>query len=91
MAGDWTFITNHGHVLVCLSQDPDMRVRDIANRVGITERAVRSIISDLAEGGYIRVTKVGRRNSYRVLRRPRLRHPVEQHQSIGSFLDLFAS
>jgi DNA-binding MarR family transcriptional regulator len=89
VAGDWTFLTNHGHVLVCLAQDPDARVRDVADRVGITERAVRAIVADLVEGGYVRVTKVGRRNRYRVLRRPRLRHPVEAKRSVGALLDLF--
>jgi predicted ArsR family transcriptional regulator len=91
VAGEWTFLSNHGHVLVCLAQDPDARVRDVAERVGVTERAVRSIIADLVEGGYLRVTKVGRRNRYRVLKRPRLRHPVERHRSVGALLELFVS
>lgn len=90
MSEGWTFLTNHTHVLVCLARDPDIRVQDVAEQVGITDRAVRGIVADLAEGGYIRVTKNGRRNRYRVLRSPKLRHPVERHKSVGALLDLLA-
>lgn len=73
----WTFLTNHAHVLVCLAQDPHLRLAEIARRVGISERAVHSIVCDLEEGGYLVRSRVGRRNVYQVhLDRP-LRHPLE--------------
>ena len=62
----WRFFTNHGHVLACLVGDPDARLRDIADRVGITERAAHDLVRDLERGGYIRVRRVGRRNQYEV-------------------------
>ena len=62
----WRFLTNHAHVLACLVGDPQARLRDIAARVGITERAVHDLIGDLQCGGYIRVRRVGRRNHYQV-------------------------
>src|SRR5947209_1997073 len=63
---DWTFFTNHTHVLVCLASDPDLRLRDIAVRVGITERAAHDLVKDLERAGFVRVSKVGRRNRYEV-------------------------
>jgi hypothetical protein len=79
----WTFLTNHAHVLVCLSQDPDIRMRDVADRVGITERAAQRIIHDLVETGYVERARSGRRNSYRLsLERP-MRHPVEADHPVG--------
>ncbi len=84
---DWTFLSNHAHVLVCLAEDPHARQRDIAQRVGITERAVSSIVADLESEGYLQRERVGRRNRYRVMRRGRLRHPLESHQSVGQLLD----
>lgn len=83
----WTFLSNHTHVLVCLSADPNARQRDIADRVGITERAVSGILADLETDGYLTRERVGRRNRYRVLRRGRLRHPLEAHQTVGQLLD----
>ncbi len=64
--GGWTFLTNHAHVLVCIAEDPDIRGRDIAALVGITERAAQAIVSDLVEEGYVTRTKLGRRNHYTV-------------------------
>jgi predicted transcriptional regulator len=79
----WTFLTNHAHVLICLSADPDLRLRDVAARVGITERAAQRILHDLVEAGYVERARSGRRNSYRLaLDRPR-RHPVEANHPIG--------
>jgi len=79
----WTFLTNHAHVLVCLSEDPDIRMRDVADRVGITERAAQRIIHDLVETGYVERARSGRRNSYRLsLERP-MRHPVEADHPVG--------
>jgi Winged helix-turn-helix DNA-binding len=62
----WRFLTNHARVLACLFGDPEVRLRDIAQRVGVTERAVHDLVGDLERGGYIRVRRVGRRNQYEV-------------------------
>jgi len=63
-AGTWGFLTNHAHVLLCVARDPRSRARDIADRVGITERAAQRILADLIVEGYVTRTKVGRRNHY---------------------------
>lgn len=83
---DWTFLSNHAHVIVCLAADPDSRIRDVADSVGVTERTVTGIIADLEAAGIVTVGKVGRRNSYRINRRARLRHPLEQHKTVGDLL-----
>jgi len=82
----WTFLSNHGHVLVALAADPHARMRDVAERVGITERAVQLIVRDLQQAGYLDVKRVGRRNTYSVITGLPLRHPLERHASIGDFL-----
>lgn len=87
-ARGWTFLTNHGHVLVCLAADPDARLRDVADRVGITERAVQQIVAELEHEGYVVKERVGRRNHYTVVREQRFRHPVESATAVGDFLDL---
>jgi DNA-binding MarR family transcriptional regulator len=84
----WTFLSNHGHVLVSLAADPEARIRDIADRVGITERAVQMILADLEEAGYVVRERVGRRNHYTVVERGRFRHPLEDHVRVGDFLSL---
>ncbi|MBC7374058.1 MAG: MarR family transcriptional regulator [Frankiales bacterium] len=81
----WTFLTNHAHVLLVVRRDPQVRLRDIAAAVGITERAVQLIVSDLEAGGYLRRTRVGRRNTYEVTGGP-LRHPVEQGWAVDDLL-----
>lgn len=86
---EWTFLSNHGHVLVHVSKSPDARVRDIAESVGITERSALAIISDLEEAGYLTVVRVGRRNQYKVNPRLRFRHPLEANQPISSLLRIF--
>ena len=86
----WTFLSNHGHVLVSLAADPDARVRDIADRVGITDRAVQLIVADLEEAGYVERRRVGRRNHYTVATGGRFRHPLEEHVQVGDFLALVA-
>ncbi|MGC8513264.1 MAG: helix-turn-helix transcriptional regulator [Acidimicrobiales bacterium] len=86
----WTFLTNHGHVLVCIAQDPGVRGRDIAERVGITERAAQAIVSDLVDAGYVRRRKVGRRNHYEIDPDLPVRHPVEQPHSVGDLLTAVA-
>ena len=82
----WTFFTNHGHVLVCLAADPELRTRDVAELVGITERSAQSIITDLVEAGYITRFKEGRRNRYEVHADLPLRHPLERDHSVGELL-----
>jgi DNA-binding MarR family transcriptional regulator len=89
MAGNWTFLTNHAHVLIHLHSYPDARVRDLADAVGITERSVMNILADLEEGGYVSRTRVGRRNQYRVHPRLRFRHPAEAGQPVGKLLEIF--
>lgn len=84
----WVFLTNHAHVLLSVARDPEARARDIAERVGITERAAQRILSDLLAEGHITKTKVGRRNRYTVNRGGRLRHPVFQELEVGPLLDI---
>ena len=83
---DWTFLSNHGHVAVCLARDPEGRLRDIADQVGITERRVAAIIAELEAAGIVSRKRVGRRNSYTVNREAKLRHPVESHRTVGDLL-----
>ncbi len=87
----WTFLSNHGHVLVCLARDPEVRLRDVADLVGITERAAQTIVRDLEESGYVRKQRVGRRNTYSIIGRSRFRHPLEAGVRIRDFLDLVAA
>ena len=84
----WTFLTNHAHVLILLHAEPDMVLREVANQVGITERAVQQIVQELEAEGFIRREKVGRKNHYEVLTKKSLRHPVESHRKIGDLLQL---
>ena len=84
--GAWTFLTNHAHVLICIHEDPSIRTRDIAARVGITERAVQRIVADLCDNEYLTRTRVGRRNHYAVHADHPLRHPVEAHCLLASLL-----
>jgi DNA-binding MarR family transcriptional regulator len=86
----WTFLTNHAHVLLAIAAEPEIRIRDIAAEVGITERAAHRIVSDLEEAGYLQVMKVGRRNEYIVRRELPLRHPAERHHRIGELLKVLA-
>lgn len=83
---DWTFFTNHAHVLVCLAGDPSMRLRDVAERVGITERAAQRIVAELVEAGYLERTREGRGNRYALHRELPLRHPLEREHRIGEVL-----
>ena len=84
----WTFFTNHFLVLACVADSPDLRVRDIAARVGITERATQAILSDLANDGYLERIRVGRRNRYKVRRGTHFRHSVVRGATIGDVLDV---
>lgn len=82
----WTFLTNHAHVLFCIARDPDVRLRDVSDLVGITERAAQGIVGDLVEAGYVNRTRVGRRNRYSVNDTLPLRHPLEQDQVVRALL-----
>lgn len=84
----WTFLTNHGHVLVCLARSPDLRLRDVAALVGITERAVQRIVADLEAAGYLTRHRAGRQNEYEIDRMKALRHPIEAHQTVATLLAL---
>lgn len=84
----WTFLTNHAHVLIQLQAEPDLVLRKVAERVGITERAVQRIVHELEEEGFLERERVGRRNHYRVMLDKHLRHPIESHCSIGDLLSL---
>lgn len=83
---EWTFLTNHAHALVCIARDPGLRLRDVAERVGVTERAAQRIVSDLVDAGYLNRLREGRRNSYQVRSNRPLRHPVERGHDIGEIL-----
>ena len=86
----WTFLSNHSHVLLCLVGDPDMVLREVARRVGITERAVQNIVGDLIAGGVLKRDKVGRRNHYHINPGVPLRHPIEAHRTVADILRLRA-
>lgn len=85
---DWTFLTNHAHVLFCLAQDSEIRLRDVADMVGITERAVQRIVTELEDAGYITRQRNGRRNSYVVHYQRPLRHQIESHRHVKDLLAL---
>ncbi|MFM8763057.1 MAG: winged helix-turn-helix domain-containing protein [Solirubrobacterales bacterium] len=87
---DWTFLTNHAHVLICIAQDPNARLRDVADRVGITERAAQRIVADLVDAGYLERSREGRRSSSRLNPDLPLRHPIEREHSIGEVIELLA-
>lgn len=84
----WRFMTNHTQVLLAISRNPDIRMRDIAVLVGITERAAQRIVKDLTDGQYLDCTRVGRRNHYTINREIKMRHPAQDNQEIGDLLDL---
>jgi predicted transcriptional regulator len=84
----WRFLTNHMQVLLCIARDGDIRTRDIAGMVGITERATQRIVSDLAEAGFVTIERVGRRNRYVIDRDVTMRHKAQAGHEIGEMLDL---
>ena len=84
----WTFLTNHSHVLICLALQPDMLLREVAQKVGITERAVQKIVLELEEGGVLVRERVGRRNHYTIKEGRSLRHSVEGHRRVKDLLDM---
>ncbi len=83
---EWTFLTNHSHVLICLHRDPHMRLRDVADEVGITERAVQRIVLDLEAAGVVTRKRHGRRNAYHINTNQPLRHPLEGHCRVADLL-----
>ena len=83
---EWTFLTNHAHVLLCISREPDILLREVAARVGITERAAQQIVADLVREGYLVRARVGRRNHYTVVPQRPFRHAVERDHAIGELL-----
>lgn len=90
-APPWTFLSNHGHVLLCIARDPNIRVREIAQAVGITERAVHRILGELEEVGVISRTRKGRRTQYQIHEKMPLRHPIEAEHSVGELMRLVGS
>ena len=89
--GGWTFLSNHTHVLVCLSADGEQTLRDVAAKVGLTERGVQRIVAELEQAGVLERERVGRRNTYRINAQAPLRHPLEAHCQVGALLHLVTS
>tara|TARA_R110002096_G_scaffold239101_2_gene430780 strand:+ start:20306 stop:20704 length:399 start_codon:yes stop_codon:yes gene_type:complete len=83
---EWTFLSNHAHVLICIARDPDSRVRDIADQVGLTVRAVQRILLELQTAGFLDHERIGRRNHYTINLDGQLRHPLEGGASIRNLL-----
>jgi len=84
----WTFLSHHAQVFLCIARDPDVRLRDVAAAVGITERAVQGIVNDLAAAGYVSRTRAGRRNHYEVHHEVPLRHPLQRGLDARTLLAL---
>ena len=82
----WRFLSNHTQVLLCIQRDPNVRFRDIAQMVGITERAAQRIVADLIEAGYVESERIGRRNHYRVNTDVSMRHPAQEGHDVGELL-----
>ena len=87
--GSWKLLSNHGHVLVCIARDPNQRLRDVANQVGITERSAFSIVRDLLDAGVIDRTRTGRRNRYVVHADVSPLHPTKPSPSVRRLLAAF--
>ena len=84
----WNFLTNHGRALLCIAHDPEMRLRDMATSLGITERRAYAIVNDLTEAGYVIKSRDGRRNRYQIQKHLPIPDAVERKQAIGQVLDL---
>jgi DNA-binding IclR family transcriptional regulator len=82
----WRFVTNHAHVLQCIAADPTIRLRDIALRVGVTERTAAQIVNDLEQAGYLTKTRDGRRNQYEIHGELLLRHPHHSHRTVRDLI-----
>ena len=90
MVANWTFLTNHARVLLCIAHDPGVRLRDIAASLGITERSAYGIVADLAEAGYVVKQKNGRRNRYQIQAHLPLPEPARRERAVGEVLALLA-
>lgn len=86
----WSFLTNHTHILVVLSRNPMTTVRELSDQVGITERSVQRILSELETSGVVKRSKEGRCNRYDVDLQFRLRHPLEAERTVGQLLEILA-
>jgi hypothetical protein len=86
--GEWSFLTNHARVLLCIAHDPAVRLRDIAGALGITERRAYGIVCDLTEAGYLVKEKNGRRNSYQIQPHQPLRESTSRERTVGEVLEL---
>lgn len=84
----WTFLTHHAHVIILLTGEGDLPLREVASRVGFPERAVQRIVADLEAGLVLSRTRVGRKNNYFVNSRAMLRHPIQAHRCVGDFLKM---
>ncbi|MDZ7637525.1 MAG: winged helix-turn-helix domain-containing protein [Bryobacterales bacterium] len=84
----WTYLTNHAHVLILLARDPNATMREVAEMVGITERAVQRIVAELEDSGVLTRSRIGRRNVYQVDATLSLRHAVESHRTVADLLRL---
>jgi predicted transcriptional regulator len=82
----WTFLTNHARALLCIAEDPQVRLRVIAQQIGITERAAQSLVNDLVDAGYVTRKRVGRRNRYEIAASLPFRHPYEHRLDVGTLL-----
>lgn len=87
--GDWSFLTNHGRALLCIANDPGVRLRDIADRLEITERTAFGIVNDLSSAGYVKKERDGRRNRYTIQAHLPIKESVGRELTIGEVLDLF--
>lgn len=87
----WTFLTNHAHVLLCVADNPNIRLRDLAELVGVTERAAQRIVTELEEAGYLTRAREGRRNSYQLNTAMPLRHPLDSDRRISELLATFSN
>jgi DNA-binding transcriptional ArsR family regulator len=87
-APSWTFLSNHGHVLLCIATQPELTLRDVAAQVGLTERAVQRIVAELEQAGVLERQREGRKNVYRINGGRPLRHPLESHRKVQDLIDL---
>ena len=86
LMGQWSLLTKHAYVLLCIAHDPDVRLRDIAAALDITERTAHGIVADLVDHGYMVKKRAGRRNRYQIVHRLTLRHPIGREHSLGELL-----
>jgi hypothetical protein len=86
--GEWSFLTNHARVLVCIARDPGVRLREIADVLGVTERRAFGIVDDLTEAGYVVKEKDGRRNRYRIQNHLPLPSPIGREPTVGELLEV---